>query len=91
MTAPAIRTVADLADVMGLTELDDLRLLHDLAKRGTTGPANLCARFHLCKRAAALAPKWTLPPDPFADGLSGWTFAALPATYGTEHTIRRGK
>lgn len=91
MTAPAIRTVADLADVMGLTELDDLRLLHDLAKRGTTGPAALCARFHITKRALAAAPLWALPPDPFADGLSGWTFASLPATYGTERTIRRGR
>ncbi|OZC59249.1 hypothetical protein CH276_22645 [Rhodococcus sp. 06-470-2] len=64
MTAPAIRTVADLADVMGLTELDDLQLLSRLAKGGYTGPAALCARFHVCKRAAALAPTWPQPDDP---------------------------
>lgn len=92
MTTPAVRTVADLADVMGLTEVDDIRLLLALAKLGPTGPAALCARFHLYKRAAAAAPQWTLPPDPFADDPNGgWTFSSLPAQRcGTERIIRRG-
>lgn len=61
-----IRTVADLARAGNVTDLEDLRLLHSLAKRGPIGPAKLWSEFCLYKRHAELASPWTLPDNPIA-------------------------